>query len=190
RCPANFSDGMNIDYRSDTLDIAECLQLIHDQLLRYDVILVDSFHEYAPSLRDLEAAWTILGERGTIIVHDCNPESEEVASPSYRPVTWSGVTYKAYLDFVTGPRELEYFTVDTDHGCGVITRKGDLRLKPAHEPWNSRERDGLIERWREIGDDFRSAFQFLQAYKAQLLNLMSVNEFLRAEQPDQKTMSS
>jgi hypothetical protein len=51
RCPPDFDDGEPIDFRSESLDIAPCLKLLHRQGLRYDVILVDSYHEYKTSLR-------------------------------------------------------------------------------------------------------------------------------------------
>src|ERR1043166_937587 len=184
RCPDSFDDGMNIDFRSNRLDIVDCVQQMQNGPLRYDVVLVDSFHEYEPSFRDLEAAWTVIGQEGTIVVHDCNPVSEEVASPTHIPMSWSGVTYKAYLDFVTGRSDLEYITIDTDEGCGLIQRKNgadalsraDDNTRPA-----AHEAEGLIDGWRMLGNDFESAFQFLQTHKKPLLKLMSVRDFLHNE---------
>src|SRR5664279_1090533 len=100
RCPSGFNNGLPIDFRSSNLDISECVKAVRARELKYDVILVDSFHEYEPSARDLREAVNLLNPAGTIIVHDCFPRDATVAVPEYIDGPWCGVTYKAYLDFV------------------------------------------------------------------------------------------
>ena len=174
RCPDHFDDGMSIDFRSADLEIADCIRQIRDQ--RYDVILVDPFHAYETSLRDLRLALDLLADGGTVIVHDCDPPSEEVATTQFNAESWAGVTYKAYLDFVTERDDLVYFTVDTDWGCGVIRKKSPFIKQTAASEGNS-----LAIQWRRFGDDYQSAFRFLQANKVALLKLITVEEFLNAE---------
>ena len=58
-----------------------------------------------------------------MIVHDCRPPNGEVAVPDPLPGEWCGTTYKAYLDFVLERPDLDYVTVDTDYGCGVVTKR-------------------------------------------------------------------
>jgi len=53
RCPDGFDDGLAIDYRSATLDIGECLAAISQEGRSFDIVLVDSWHEFEPSWRDL-----------------------------------------------------------------------------------------------------------------------------------------
>ena len=53
RCPDDFDDGLTIDYRSATLDIGECLKTISQEGRSFDIVLVDSWHEFEPSWRDL-----------------------------------------------------------------------------------------------------------------------------------------
>jgi hypothetical protein len=179
RCPRDFDDGMNIDFRTDQSDIGDCVRQIQSGTLRYDAVLVDSYREYAPSLRDLEIAWAVSSSEGIIIVHQCNPTSEELASPTYLPAAWSGVTYKAYLDFVTSRGDLEYLTVDTDEGCGVIWRKGERDWLLQRTAGQVDQATELVDKWREVGNDFQSSFRLLQQNKAELLRLLSVKEFLR-----------
>ena len=83
------------------------------------------------------------------------------------------MTYKGYLDFLIDRDDLDYFTVATDLGCGVIRKR---RPDTARTP--SRERDLLIDHWRRLGNDFPSAFHFLRAHNVSLLKLISVEEFL------------
>src|SRR5581483_3530750 len=100
RCPDAFDDGAVIDFRSASVDIGQCLDEISRKQLRYDIILVDPFHEYEASYRDLQAAFSLVDDGGFLVVHDCLPPNAEFAIPTFTPGGWCGVTYKAYLDFV------------------------------------------------------------------------------------------
>ena len=192
---------MPIDFRSTHLGISECIKQIKARNLRYDVILVDPWHEYQTSYQSLTDAVDLIDDDGAVIVHDCLPPTERAASPAYVTGVWCGVTYKAYLDFLLARNNLVYFTIDTDLGCGVIRKVGDSisRLRSqttSHGVVHQlaqvvrRQRDDLdmkLERarlardWFELGDDFPSAFRFLREHKVPLLNLVSVQHFLRGE---------
>lgn len=182
-CPADFDDGLGIDFRSDTLDYCQCLEEIDRRALRYDIILVDPFHEYETSYRDLKVAFGLLDPGGFLVVHDCLPPSAEIAVPNFISGDWCGVTYKAYLDFVHAYR-LAYMTVDTDFGCGIIRNQGGrhaLHLLPITRRSLRRERThALWAAWCDTGQDFDRAFGLLQAHKYELLNLVSAAKFARA----------
>ena len=178
RCPDQYADGLDINLRSSDLDISGCLRAIGQRQLCYDIILVDPFHEYEPSLRDIAAAFGLLVPGGTIVVHDCLPPSEALAAPQFIPGLWCGVTYKAYLDFVTARDDLVYYTVDADYGCGVIRKlSGDLRSPTPTAP----EHRDLIEQWRRMGNDFDQAFRFFQKNHRNLLKLRTIDEFFQVE---------
>ena len=173
RCPHDFDDGMAIDFRSGGRDIAVCIAEIRERGLRYDLILVDPFHEYAESYRDLQGAFDLLNEDGTMVVHDCLPPDATLAQPYYVEGPWCGVTYKAFLDFVVGRGDLRYCTVDADFGCGIIRKGGgrtDAGDAAAHR---------LAHDWRSIGDDFAAAFRLFEQNQRSLLRLVSVDEFVR-----------
>jgi hypothetical protein len=113
-CPKDFDDGMPIDFRSVDFDIADCVKQIQQSGLRPDVVLVDPFHDYETSARDLATAIELVGNGGTVVVHDCDPPSEAVASPHLIEGTWCGVTYKAYLDLVSEAILEEIFSMPAD----------------------------------------------------------------------------
>ena len=100
RCPEGYDDGLPIDFRSASSEIATQLTALRASGVTYDLILVDPFHDYEQSLRDLRAARSLLTAKGTIVVHDCRPPDRELASPEFLVGAWCGVTYKAYLDFM------------------------------------------------------------------------------------------
>jgi len=175
------SDGMTIDFPADGLDSSECIREIFLRRLRFDIILVDPWHEYGTSMRDLCDALSLLKPRGTIVVHDCLPPSEDVASPTYRTGDWSGVTYKAYLDFVTARPAIDYQTVDIDFGCGVI-RTPALLAGLRERMHASDERKALNAQWNALGDNFSETFRFMQEHKLKLCKLRSIEDFIRDEE--------
>src|SRR5450759_1992585 len=164
RCPAEFNDGLPIDFRSSNLDISECAKAVRAGELKYDVILVDPFHEYEPSARDLSEAVNLLSSAGTIIVHDCFPRDATIAVPEYIDGDWCGVTYKAYLDFVLARQDLIFCTVDTDYGCGVIRRNVSLSMvqRIARQALRMIARDNrsyVTKQWMRAGNDYDAAFK-------------------------------
>ena len=186
RCPAGFDDEMPIDFRSSNLDIDECVSAIRARNLKYDAILVDPFHEYESSARDLSEAVNLLNPNGTIIVHDCFPRDRAIAGPEYIAGDWCGVTYKAYLDFVLANESLIFCTIDTDYGCGVIRRNSSLcsSQRMAGRALRMAPRDDkrhVVGQWMRVGKDYDAAFNLLAAHSITLLNLVTVDEFLNGE---------
>jgi len=183
-CPGHFDDGLPIDYRRDDFDIAAPLDELRLSRPRFDICLVDSYHTYACSIRDLVEAYILLADGGALVVHDCLPPSVEVASPTWIPGEWCGVSYKAFLDFVVRRNDIDYYTVDTDYGCGVIVKNRHLSARAArllqrvHRRVSRDTRGKVITGWLEIGDDFSRAFDYFNAHKVTLLQLISVEQFL------------
>ena len=186
RCPDEFNDELPIDFRSANLDISECLKTIRAKGLTYDVILVDPFHEYEPSARDLREAINLLNPTGTIIAHDCFPRDGAIAGPDFILGAWCGVTYKAFVDFILTNKSLIFCTVDADYGCGVIRRNVSLSALQRMARRVSRmvardDRRYVAEQWMRAGNDYDATFKLLQAHFKPLLNLVTVDEFLTGE---------
>jgi hypothetical protein len=107
-----------------------------------------------------------------MIVHDCCPANKEHASPQPTQGSWCGVTYCAFVELVLSRRDLIYYTVDTDHGCGVIKKESSegtrmLKQGAAGE---------LAEQWRNQRNRNADMFEFYCNHKRDLLNLVSVEE--------------
>lgn len=181
RMPEGHSDGMTIDFATAGLDTTGCIREIRARRLRFDIILVDPWHEYDASMRDLRDALSLLKPRGTIVAHDCLPPSEDLASPTYRTGDWAGLTYKAYLDFVTARPEIDYRTVDIDFGCGVIRTRA-LLARLLERMRASDERKALTAEWNALGDNFSATFRFMQEHKLTLCRLRSIEDFIRDEE--------
>ncbi|HMK70162.1 MAG TPA: hypothetical protein VK442_04240 [Xanthobacteraceae bacterium] len=175
RCPVDFADGLNIDFRSSGSDIEQCIAEIRRNGLHYDIILVDPWHEYETSFRDIELAFSLLIDSGAIVIHDCDPPTDDLINPQYSPGSWCGVTFIAYVDFLVQSSGLKYCTVDTDFGCGVIEKSGNSMNEAPIGPV------ALRRQWEAVRGDPGEAFRFMKTFRRSLLGLVRVDEFIRAE---------
>lgn len=168
KCPPDFDDNLAIDFRSADLETGKLIEDMHRRALRYDIVLVDSFHLYDISYRDLSDALSLIADGGTIVVHDCLPPSEDLVTPEPVPGAWCGASFVAFIDFVQTVRAIDYVTVDTDYGCGLIRK--------SHVEQPALPRD-LRSGWESIRHDTKAAHRFMIENKAPLLHLVSVEEF-------------
>ena len=189
RCPRDYADGLPIDFRSAGLNISDCVRVIRERGYRYDIILVDPWHEYGASMRDLTETLSLLTDRGTIVVHNCLPPTAEPAVSNFIAGGWCSATYRAYLNFVLARANLEYRTVAIDHGCGVIRERSGLARVCGW--WRtSRKRKALIAQWHGLGKDGNTTSHFLQDNKILLYNLRSLDDFIAEEGHAEKQKSS
>jgi hypothetical protein len=168
RCPPSFQDGSEITFRSEDERISHLI----DPAMSYDLIFVDAHHTLECCLRDLQAALEMLSAQGTIVAHDCSPASKAAATPWFRPGSWCGVTYCAYIDFALSHPDLDYYTVDTDFGCGVIKR---ATFADVARPAASND---LAALWRSERGRQKDVFDFFRQHRKELLHLVSVKDFL------------
>ncbi len=181
--PAVFDDGVKIDFRSPDEDISSVIAEYVAAGGQPRICLVDGWHTYAAAFRDLRTLFDLIPHGGVLVVHDCLPPFREAASPVFRKGAWCGVNYKAFLDFVLQTPGLDYFTIDSDYGCGVIFKgltlgnvlpKGQAAaLLPAHPA-----RD-LVWQWAETRSDFDAAFDLFEQRKHELLRLISNETFAK-----------
>ena len=100
----------------------------------FQIALLDPWHSYEASLRDLQTVYARLPEGGALVCHDCWPR-EEITKPDgwdacMRGGEWSGETWRAWIDFATWA-SVPYWTVDADYGCGVIFKGMELNVEIA-----------------------------------------------------------
>lgn len=94
----------------------------------FDVALLDPWHTYEASLRDLQTAFNLLPSGGALVCHDCWPHKEETTHPDgwhacLEGKEWSGQTFRAWADFVNGRSDLRHCTVDVDYGVGIAIKE-------------------------------------------------------------------
>jgi len=174
RCPPGFEDDSAIDFRSPD----ERIEGLLPPGTLYDIIFIDPWHTYECSQRDFQAGLALLAPGGTLVLHDCCPVERKMVSPA-PPVPWrlwQGVSYCAYLDLVGSLPDATWYTVDTDYGCGVI------RKRPGeNQTAGSGERE-IFQQWDRLRSRNQyDVFDFYEQHRRELLNLISVEDFLVRE---------
>jgi hypothetical protein len=86
--------------------------------VKYDIIFIDGLHTEEQVDRDLANCIKHLSENGTIVLHDCSPDTEALEDPH-----WCGTVWKSVYKFRKNQKDYEGFVVNVDHGCGVIQKK-------------------------------------------------------------------
>jgi hypothetical protein len=140
---------------------------------RYDIILVDPYHDYQSSWRDIETAFRLLTDDGMLVVHDClPPRGGDLISPVFVPGAWCGLTFVAYVDFLM-THDVVFQTVDCDFGCGVIakTRRGGGFPNALRTAWTAARHnpERALKLLRNESDallHLRTPHRFLEAYVA------------------------
>ncbi len=99
-----------------------------------DVAFVDGAHTCGQALRDLENCLAYLNPEGVILLHDCNPPSEAIATPSSSVEDipscdglgwnglWTGDVWKAIVHLRSCRSDLRVAVADCDFGVGVVVR--------------------------------------------------------------------
>jgi hypothetical protein len=126
----------------------------------FDVIFIDGLHWSEQVYRDIINSLNCLSENGYIICHDMSPHSEFIQRyPQPKAESeWTGDCWKAWVKLKSERNDLHMQVVDTDYGCGVIT-KGQQKLIT-------------------ITEDL--TWEILDKNRIELLNLVSVEEFKKS----------
>lgn len=116
----------------------------------FDLVFIDGLHLADQVFRDIENSLRVLSRRGVIVCHDMDPKREEHQLPSVQPGDWTGDCWKALCWLRQDRTDLDVFTLDTDWGCAIISRRiPDLpKMDPEALTW-----------------------QFFQTHRSALLNL-------------------
>ena len=124
---------------------------------KYDVIFIDGLHWSEQVYKDINNSLDVLNDNGYIICHDMNPHSEFIQRYPQPKLEseWTGDCWKAWVQLRTERSDLNMFVIDTDYGCGVITRGKQDTIK--------------------ITDDL--TWDLLNSNRGQLLNLITVDQF-------------
>lgn len=100
---------------------------------QYDIIFIDGLHLEEQVLRDVANSLACLSPGGSIVMHDCNPETEYETRdiPAFdNGGIWLGTTWRAWVVLRSTRPDLAMAVVDTDFGCGVVRRGSQALYVP------------------------------------------------------------
>jgi len=131
--------------------------------MKWDIIFIDGLHLAEQVERDVLNSLEHLQNGGTIVMHDCSPPhpiiAREVYHPDYpAPDEWCGTVWKAFYRFRHTRPDLRMWCVNDDYGVGIIQR-GEQTLAP--------------------GDNTYYSYEIMNARRAEYLNLISPEEFMK-----------
>lgn len=88
----------------------------------FDVAFIDGDHTFAQSLRDAWNCLRCMNPNGVILLHDCNPAKEELATPEFgSSPDWCGEVWKTILT-LRKKSDLRVSVLDEDYGIGIVRR--------------------------------------------------------------------
>ena len=122
-----------------------------------DCYFIDGDHSEEQVRKDVRNALRHLAHGGTIIMHDCYPQTEE-ATAAVKPdngYAWNGRAYRVFIE-ARRRKDLQTYCIDCDHGLGIMRRGRSPGADiPEVYPWgtfatNARTWLGLVaaEDWR------------------------------------------
>lgn len=137
---------------------------------KFDVIFIDGLHWCGQVYKDIINSLSVLNEHGFIICHDMNPHTELMQRypipdgvPGFTG-EWTGDCWKAWIKLKTERNDLNMRVVDTDYGCGIISR-------------GSQE---ILETLPIQTDPYNLTYDIFHLNKKKLLNLITVEEFVNS----------
>lgn len=161
-----FCDRPNVDrftYLQSNHD--EVMEQIRQLNKKFDLICVDSFHEYKESSEDFRLMLSCLSDAGLLISHDCNPLNKRAATPTYKGGAWCGVTYVAFVEVAYNNPDLFYRVINKDCGLGIISKV------PMPLVDNNLNRD-LQEQFLELfKTSSGKAYDFFKVHAKEMINL-------------------
>ena len=129
----------------------------------FDLIFIDGLHLENQVDKDIMNSLNCLNEGGMILLHDCNPPTENHQRENYcvdgKYPAWNGTVWKSFAKLRMTRPDLEMCVIDTDWGVGVI-RNGSQELFPS-ESININELN----------------YELLEKNRTELLNLISVDKY-------------
>jgi len=149
-----------------TKKITGLYQITSDEFFKinknfFDIIFIDGLHLENQVDKDLEGGLNFLSKGGFIIMHDCNPPTEFHQRENYEVdgqfPPWNGTVWKSFAKLRLNNQDLDICCVDCDWGIGIIRRGVS----------SSPNLSGKLN------------FNFLNKNRKCLLNLVSVNDFIK-----------
>ena len=126
----------------------------------FDVIFIDGLHHSYQVQKDIENSLKILNPNGYIVCHDMSPEREEMQIIPMATALfldsrvsnwgWTGDCWRAWVYFRSNHQDLSMFVIDTDYGCGVITRGSQTLINQESQELTFENFDNNRKEWLNL----------------------------------------
>jgi hypothetical protein len=159
---------IRIKYNSNNLDeLVKKLNGLSDKPERFDLILLDPYHEYNHSMVALRMLTALLDETGILISHDCYPPNFNLTSPVCTKGAWCGVTYAAFIENAYDNPNFYYAVINNDYGLGILSKLEIVFVKKIME---NEKQTQFLEMFKQ--NDYENAYNYLKQYSNEIINLV------------------
>lgn len=159
-----------IKYTANKFD--EFITNITNIIEKFDLILVDPYHEYKESIITFKVLTKLLDENGILISHDCFPPNFESTYPYYikniKGNWWCGVTYAAFIENAYNNQDLYYGIINKDFGLGIISKKEIQYVKKIID---NEKQQIFLELFKN--KKYKKAYDYFKQYSNNIINLIS-----------------
>lgn len=132
--------------------------------VEFDIVFIDGLHTEEQVDKDIENSLNFLSDGGLIMLHDCSPPTEWHARPLDKfdgTGAWNGTGYRSIVKLRCLEETVKIVTVDDDWGCSIIDPSQTQKC------------------FSDISvDDILKDFSVFDEHRKEILNLVSVEEFL------------
>ena len=126
----------------------------------FDIIFIDGLHLEDQVDKDIENSLSCISDKGIILLHDCNPPSKFHQRENYEVngkfPEWNGTVWKSFVKLRISNPSLSLLCVNCDWGVGIIKK----------------EKSKTYDKIENLN------YEFLDMHRVELLNLISVKQFL------------
>ena len=135
---------------------------------KFDLILVDPYHEYKHSIITFKMLTLLLDENGILISHDCYPEKFSLTSPIYKKGEWCGVTYAAFIENSYNNPDFYYAVINNDYGLGIISKEEIPFVKKI---FDKEKQKIFLDIFKNC--DYEDAYNYFKNNSNNIINLIS-----------------
>lgn len=126
---------------------------------KFDLIFIDGLHQEDQVDRDIENSLKRLHEGGLIVMHDTNPQKEEVQTYTPKPgSSWMGNCYRSFWKLRMYREDLDLATLDIDTGFSLV-------------------RPGKNDPFKAKGFKGNMSYMYFKLNRAKILNFITLKNF-------------
>ena len=133
---------------------------------KFDLIVMDPFHEYKHSFQNFNLFSSLLTDGGLLLSHDCFPDNEKMARPTFTGGFWCGETYIALVEFAYQNLNLFYTVLKMDTGIGFISK---IKLDFLENQLDTNKQQNLLTMHKEGS---HSVYEYFVANSKDIINII------------------
>ena len=149
-------------------DLNNFITTINGICKKFDLILVDPYHEYNHSITTFKMLTPLLNENGILISHDCYPPKFSITSPKYVKGIWCGVTYAAFIENSYNNPDFYYSVINNDYGLGIMSK---VEIPFVKKIVDKEKQKIFLDLFKK--DDYENAYNYFKTYSNDIINLIS-----------------